>query len=214
MTMKTRSLASGACGTVRMCLLRCVSFGWMCLHILWCMRAYRQNHFTVSPSSKICCFDFMAWSTAIPSLDMFSLLLLFHTAFSLRLFLRSVDLNGMCAFHFSSPILYFLFSTLHLQWVELLRQSLFVSIYFWDTYRYCLLWNHYERRRKGNVNNCGKLSCDEQVFCRLLYLYLYYSVAFNTKPIDELWLSISNIGCAQARHVDCSPYYSAHAERN
>lgn len=101
-----------------MCLLRCVSFGWMCLHILWCMSAYRQNHFTVSPSSKICCFDFMAWSTAIPSLDMFSLLLLFHTAFSLRLFLHSVDLNGMCAFHFSSPISYYFFSTLHLQWAE------------------------------------------------------------------------------------------------
>lgn len=69
-----------------------------------------------------------------------------------------------------------------------------------------------ERMQKGNANNCGKLSCDEQVFSRLFCLYHF--IAFNTKPIDELRLNISMVLMVHKCESRLQSVYSAHAERN
>lgn len=122
MMMETRNLASGAlfwnCKYVSVLVCVCVFFGWMCLHIVVYERLSanfrkqkkkerERESFYRALARKFAALILWLQAQQFHHLTCFSLLLLFRTAFSLRLFLRSVDLNVVCAFHFSSSISFF-----------------------------------------------------------------------------------------------------------
>lgn len=144
MMMETRNLASGAlfwnCKYVSVLVCVCVFFGWMCLHIVVYERLSanfpkqkkkeRERVILPSPSSKICCFDFMASSTAIPSLDMFFVVVVIpHSFFASFIF---AFCRSQCRVRVSFFFFYLLFSlSIHSCFQEL-PQQLFVWIHSSD----------------------------------------------------------------------------------
>lgn len=127
--MKTRNLASGAsfwnCMYVSVSVY-CVFSLDECVYMLWCVceRVPIDRIILPSPRSKICCFDFMAWSIAIPSLDMFFVVVVVHSFFASFIF---VFCRSQCRVRVSFFFFYLLFHSFYIcSCFQELPQSLFV----------------------------------------------------------------------------------------